>query len=143
MVHPTWITSASDKLLIPNDDYLALQVHSYDPYGYTWKVAGHEINHWGSVADIGAMNRWMDDLAAWSRSKRMPVYYSEFGCTHDQTKATGWITWYEQHRNASAAHGFAAAVWDDDAGYALFYRKPGEMYWDNDVLVALGKTPRP
>ena len=116
-----------------------LQVHSYDPYGYTWKVPGINIPTWGSASQIAAMNSWMDSLEQYSKTKGLPIYYSEFGCTHDQNASTGRITWYEEHRKATAAHGFAAAVWDDDGGYRLFDRAADT--WDNPVLVALGKTP--
>ena len=138
--NPSWITANPEALHIPDDDpYLALQVHNYDPYGYTWKVPGHEISSWGSAAQIAAMNSWMDALGAWSKAKNLPVYYGEWGCTHDQDASTGRLVWYEEHRKGIETHGFAAAVWDDDGGYVIFNRTANT--WDNGVLAALGKVP--
>ena len=48
------------------------------------------------------------------------LYTGEFGCTSSQNASTGRYTWYKAHRDAIEAHGFAAAVWDDDGMYVLW-----------------------
>ena len=95
------------------------------------------MHSWGSASDIATLNKWMDDIAAWSKSHHLPIYYGEFGCTHAQNATTGRYVWYAAHRAAIEAHGFGAAVWDDDGNYRVYDRQVDQ--WDEDLLHALGK----
>ena len=95
------------------------------------------MHSWGSASDIATLNKWMDDIAAWSKAHHLPIYYGEFGCTHAQNASTGRDTWYLEHRKAIESHGFAAAVWDDDGGFRVYDRQADQ--WDEGVLKALGK----
>lgn len=96
------------------------------------------VLNWGSTADISALNQWMDDIAAWSKSHHLPIYYGEFACNHAQNVTTGRDKWYSEHRKAIDSHGFAASVWDDDGGFKLYDRQADT--WDEGVLKALGKS---
>merc|ERR1711871_325470 len=134
-MNPTWITGNPDALTIPNDKQLMLEVHNYDPYKYAG--AKPTVFNWGSDADVTALNSWMDALAQWSRAKGLPIFYGEFGCTTHQNADTGRYVWYAAHRAAIEAHGFGAAVWDDDGQYRVYNRRADQ--WDEDLLHALGK----
>ena len=92
-----------------------------------------------SAADIAEVTEWMDQIGKWSRTKKIPLFYGEFGCTTAQTEETGRYLWYKTHADQIRAHGWAAAVWDDDGEYRVFDRRVDT--WDNKLLVALGKTP--
>ena len=92
-----------------------------------------------SAADIAKVTEWMDQIGNWSKTKKIPLFYGEFGCTTVQTEETGRYLWYKTHADQIRAHGWAAAVWDDDGGYRVFDRRADT--WDNKLLVALGKTP--
>jgi len=140
---PSWQLGHPGAMHIPpGDPQLAVEIHSYDPPGYA--MCGDAIkdkcpmDKWGSPSDIAALNLWMDNTAAWARKYHLPVFYGEFGCTHVQTVETGRDVWYLEHRKGIEAHGFAAAVWDDDGGYRLFDRNANT--WDTGVLQALNKT---
>jgi endoglucanase len=137
---PSWVTSNPDALIIPDpsDHQLMLEIHNYDPFQYALQNPP-TVHNWGSDSDIKALNDWMDSIVSWSKKKGLPIYYGEFGCTHSQTKATGRVAWYSEHLKAIQSHGLAASVWDDDGNFRVFDRNADT--WDNEVLVALGKTP--
>lgn len=142
---PGWQVQHPGQMFIPHDSQLMVEIHSYDPPGFAMCgdaiKNGCPIKNWGSDADVAALNKWMDDISKWSEIYHLPIFYGEFGCTHLQNASTGRDVWYKAHAEGIAAHGFAAAVWDDDGNYRLYDRNADS--WDAGVLAAMGKIVPP
>lgn len=134
-MNPDWILNNPTNLTFPDDPYVMLEIHNYDPYGYTSE--NPSIKSWGSAADKSALQQWITSIAFWASERNIAIFYGEFGCTHDQTAATGRIDWYTQHRELGLAAGFAMAVWDDSGMFQLLNRT--SLQWsDTAVIAALG-----
>ena len=135
--NPSWILSNPDALTIPSDTQLMLEIHNYDPFKY---AGAHPTQHsWGSASDRAAMSDWVDGIDAWSKKKRLPIYYGEFGLTNAQSSANGRDAWFQAHRAAIASKGWGASVWSDGGGHLVFNYETGA--WDDQVLVDLGVRP--
>jgi len=47
--------------------YVALEIHSYDPYGYTSHPA--TVHSWGSDQDRKEMQQWITDVSFWASER--------------------------------------------------------------------------
>jgi len=139
-MNPHWLLDNPDGIAMlppiatgPTDPYLALEVHSYDPYNFCGGGKSAPAKHsWAS----GSVSEWAKSLQQWAAQRQVPVLLGEFGCTRQQTNQTGRLSWYAEVAAEVRAHGFAAMVWDDSGNFELFHRSQGT--WDTDVLHALG-----
>lgn len=98
-MNPRWLLANPDALVFPSpkaDPYVAVEVHNYDPYAYC--SAGPTQHSWGTPADKAKTLAWVQGLEAWARARSLSVVYGEFGVTHDQSAATGRISWYKSGR---------------------------------------------
>jgi endoglucanase len=76
-MNPNWQVQHPAAMTIPRGDpQLMLEIHNYDPAPYAL-VKEPTVHSWGSAVDIAALNKWMDDIAAWSKSHHLPIYYGE------------------------------------------------------------------
>lgn len=135
--NPTWITKNPTALEIPPDSQLMLHAHYYDPWSYTSSNPTQKT--WGSASDRAALVEWTDAIQAWSKQNDLPVFYGEFGVTHDQDASTGRNDWYAAHYQAIVKHGWGASIWDDCGKFKVYDRKIGT--WDIGVLEALARNP--
>ena len=137
-MNPSWVISNPNAMKIfdleaKNDTQVMLEIHNYDPYNYAG--ANPSVFSWGSDEDLETLTGWMDDIGNWSKSKNVPIYYGEYGCTTHQSESTGRYVWYKAHANAIRRHGFASSVWDDDGMYRVYDRNSDT--WDELLLNAL------
>ena len=51
--------------------YVALEIHSYDPYGYTSHPA--TVHSWGSDDDRKQMQQWITDISFWASERTFAV----------------------------------------------------------------------
>jgi endoglucanase len=88
---PGWLTQNPDAMLLPDDPYVAVEIHNYDP----WQYAGGTPTQssWGSPSDVADLHAWVNSTVAWAARKNRSIYYGEFGVTHSQTAATGRLAW--------------------------------------------------
>jgi len=129
--NPSWILA--NNLTIPDDPQLMLHIHNYDPRPYTKKNPTQ--TEWGSAADRAALDLWVNETQAWSQKHGLPIYYGEFGVTHDQTAASGRVVWYQAHQAAISRVGWAAAAWDDCGWFKIYDRATDS--WDQPIVDAL------
>lgn len=135
-MNPTWLTANPNSLVFPpNDPFVMVEIHNYDPYGYTKK--NPSVLKWGTQEDKSDLQQWITATSFWASERNLSVFYGEFGCTHDQSPSTGRLDWYTAHRELGLAAGFAMAVWDDDGMFAILNRTSLE-WGDPQVIVALG-----
>mmetsp|Transcript_11151 Transcript_11151/g.16729 ORF Transcript_11151/g.16729 Transcript_11151/m.16729 type:complete len:563 (+) Transcript_11151:31-1719(+) len=138
--NPSYLIHNFSSLWLPDeDDYIMIEIHNYDPYGYAGKKPPSQY-FWGTSNDISTLWTWFQNVSHVVGS--IPIYYGEFGCTHYQNISSGRHDWYEQHRLAINSYGVAASVWDDNANFQLLNRDNlSNLSWDNDTILALGKIP--
>lgn len=132
--NPTWILKNPTNLTIPDDKYLMLEIHNYDP----WFFAGSDptADSWGSAGDRATLSKWVDGIDAWSKQYGLPIYYGEFGVTSGQESKTGFHDLYKAHYDAIKSKGWGASVWNDGKMHLLFDYVTSE--WDTAILGDLG-----
>lgn len=137
--NPSWIVANPTTLKIPDDPQIMLEIHNYDPFKY---AGSNPTQHsWGSTSDRKALSGWMDQIDAWSKQNKLPIYYGEFGITNTQTAATGRDDWLKAHYDGITSRGWAASVWNDGGGHLIFNYK--DNTWVDDILRDLGKDAPP
>jgi endoglucanase len=139
-MNPRWEVQNPDAIEMlpkptPADPYLALEVHSYDPFPFCGGGATGPSAHQWSPSQTAPF----DALKSWADGRNVSILLGEFGCTKMQSNSSGRVAWYAHMRDMVEAHGFAADVWDDSGHFALLDRGAGT--WDTDVLSALGLKP--
>jgi endoglucanase len=110
-----------DRAALPGggeDPYLAIQVHSYDP----WEFCGENGDNSAYPGDAATASR-MREVAAHGRSLGVPIHYGEFGVGRNGNQA---------QRNSDLVRGYyrtvvqtamdedmATSVWDDQGWFGL------------------------
>jgi hypothetical protein len=118
--------------------YVAVEVHSYDPFDYAGPFATRRS--WGTADDIAQVHAWVNTTQAWAAQKNVSILYGEFGTTYLQSPLTGRLEWYKVHVDAALGSGFAVAVWDDDGWFGIVNRST--RVWNEGVLQAMGLGKR-
>lgn len=99
------------------DQYLAMQVHTYDPWGFCGQDGKNSA--WpGSSSIIGPI----DAVALHAKLLGVPVNYGEFGVgriTNSERNADVVREYYRTVRIATASHQMSATVWDDRGWFGL------------------------
>lgn len=136
--NPEWIVNNPTSLTIPDDDYIMLAFHRYDP----WAYAGLSPTQtsWTYDDDFATMTSWMDDIDSWSTTYNVSLYYGEFGVTNDQTADRGRDDWFTAHATEIASRGWGASVWNDGSGHLIF--DYDDLSWVDDILWDLSKSKR-
>jgi len=140
-MNPHWIIQHPDAIAMlpasgPADPYLALEVHSYDPFDFCGGSKGPTAHSW----EPDVISGWADPLRAWGSSRNVSILLGEFGCTKLQTNRSGRLSWYREMGSMARSHGFAATAWDDSGHFELLHRSA--RTWDEGVLNALfGRKP--
>jgi hypothetical protein len=115
-------------LQIPNDEYLILTVHYYNPFNFTHQGAewvGPQSNEWlgtewsDTEADREAVASDFNYALEYSETNQIPLHVGEFGAYEkaDLDSRTRWTTflarWFEQ-QNMSWAY------WEFSAGFGIY-----------------------
>jgi len=132
-MNPYWILENPNSLIFPKDEYIMLEIHSYDPFNYA-KIDPTSF-FWGSNDDIARMEEWMNNIEKWSDEKDIKIYLGEFGVTKQQTLMTGRYEWYKEYIRYIKKLGWCASLWNDDGRYEIFDRD--NVKWDNKILKIL------
>lgn len=132
--------AAISQLQLPNDDYIILSPHYYNPFNFT-----HQGADWvGPEADEWLGTRWNDTEAeretvisefsyalSFSETNHIPIHVGEFGAfsTADIQSRARWTTflarWFEE-QNMSWAY------WEFNSGFGIYNPATGEF---NEPLV--------
>ena len=126
-------TNIINSFELPNNcitEHTVLQVHNYDPQGFTWKNVGYapERSTWGTADDKAAMESFINTLSARAESLGVAAIVGEFSSDNKNNES-------ERAKHAaymySTAHSKNIAVfwWDngDDNGCRIFDRKTGKQ----------------
>jgi endoglucanase len=131
--NPSWLVTNYADFKVPSDDYVMLEVHSYNPYKYTKKDPTSTF--WGTSSDLSTLDTYWSDFDTVIKKLGVKVLLGEFGATTQQTAATGRYHWYGNQSSVPKSYGYAVCVWDDTT-HQVYDRTAGT--WDNSVLKALG-----
>jgi len=101
-----------------NDKYLAIQVHSYNPWNFCGQT-GSNNNYPGNMTIVGAINK----VNTHSKLLDTPINYGEFGVGR-QTNATERNTeivrgYYSTFAKTTLANKMSYSVWDDRGWFGL------------------------
>lgn len=134
-----WVTT----LDIPNDPYIIVTFHYYEPFQFT-----HQGAEW-----VAGSNRWLgatwdgtdeqkaeivnnfDAVADWSkRHNNIRILLGEFGA-YSKAPQDSRVRWTTYVREQAEAHGFVWAYWEFGSGFGVY--DPASKSWRDDLLKAL------
>lgn len=138
------------KLKLPNDEYIILSPHYYNPFNFT-----HQGAEWVNGADAWLGTEWLDTEAEresvasefnyalhFSKTNHIPIHVGEFGAYSkaDIASRERWTTflarWFEENN-------FSWAYWEFSAGFGI-YNPANQQYFTYLVNALLHhKMPEP
>lgn len=138
------------KLKLPNDEYIILSPHYYNPFNFT-----HQGAEWVNGADAWLGTEWLDTEAErqsiasefnyvlhFSKTNHIPIHFGEFGAYQkaDLASRERWTTflarWFEENN-------FSWAYWEFSAGFGIY--NPSNQQHNIKLINALlhNKMPEP
>lgn len=129
---------------VGNDDYLALSVHSYDPWNFCGQT-GNNANYTSATINSKISSEILQ-AATDANSLGLPVNYGEFGVGRDveQYERDQAIVkdYYKTVANTTIANNMSFTVWDDRGWYSLI-NDAGTAFTYNIVPYMLQGLPTP
>lgn len=123
-----------------SDRHIVVTVHSYTPVTFTlqgapWVPGADKMGvTWGSDADMAALVKQFDDVQAWSRRERRPVFLGEFGVYY-KVPMESRTRWLAAVARVAEAHDMPWAYWQMDTDFAAY--DFGRDAWVEPVRKAL------
>lgn len=132
--------AAISQLELPNDEYIILSPHYYNPFNFTHQGAdwvGPESQEWlgtkwnDTVAERETVASEFSYALSFSETNHIPIYVGEFGAfsTADIDSRARWTTflarWFEEHN-------MSWAYWEFNSGFGIYDPATGEF---NEPLV--------
>ena len=129
-------TSMMSKIVVPDDDYVAVSVHAYSPYGFTMDstkpASAHETFTDAYRAELASI---LDGIRKTFGDKDIPVVLGEFSAANfGNTDAR--VEWAEAYISTTKAYGIPCVLWDNNAyqnpsnpGEAHGYLNRRELTW--------------
>ena len=119
--HNQIFTNYPDRGSLPGggeDDYLAIQIHSYDP----WEFCGQDGDNSAYPGNDVIINR-MKEVAAHGEKLGVPLHYGEFGVgrrdSQSQRDTRLVRDYYRIVVQTAKAEGMASSAWDDRGWFGL------------------------
>lgn len=139
--HWNAISHLEQLRLPPADRQLIVTVHFYEPYAFTHQGASWSEHKdktgvaWqGTAEEIAALNRVLDQAAAWSKANQRPLLLGEFGA-YDRAPMASRVSWTAAVARAAEARNWSWAYWQFDSDFVLYDVKREE--WVQPILQAL------
>lgn len=126
--------STIENLKIPNDSHLAVSIHAYTPYAFTydvkesWRIDGWDGSH---KSDINSV---FEDLKKIFINKGIPVLITEYGAVDKNHNNKDVCAWAKDYLEKAKSLGIPCYFWDNglyDNGnehFAIFNRKKLNWY---------------
>lgn len=125
--NPTIINAFS----LPDDtteNHLIMEVHNYDPQGFTWTNAPWTTTRttWGTEQDKKDIDNFMEMLAKKAEKLGVPAIVGEFGSENknndsERAEHAGYFV------KAASKKGIRCFYWDDGGNYILINRSTAEV----------------
>ncbi len=133
---------ALQKLKLPEDDYLILTFHYYNPFHFTHQgaewVEGSDAwlgTRWlGSAEEIKAIQHDFDLVGQWATTHQIPVFMGEFGA-YSKADMASRVRWTSTVARQAEQRGFSWAYWEFCSGFGVF--DPVNNVWHSELLKAL------
>jgi endoglucanase len=131
-------------LKIPEDDHIAVSIHAYTPYAFTYEdPSANPYDNWDGShkSDIASMFQDVDRILL---QKGIPVLLTEYGAVdkHNEDEVVSWVTEYLTRANK---YGIPCYWWDngnfDQEGekFAIFNRNDCTWYREKvaDAIISV------
>ena len=124
-------TTIINAFTLPDDtveDHMIMEIHSYDPQGFTWKDATWTTmrDTWGTDADKRDMENFISTVAKKAKSLGVPVIIGEFGSmnkNNDKQRASHAAYFVKTAKKS----GITVFWWDDGGEYTIIDRKTAKV----------------
>jgi endoglucanase len=131
-------------LQLPQDDYLILTIHYYDPIQFTmqgedWFPVG-KPREWigtkwtGNEQEKKTITHAMDVVSDWAKKNNRPVFFGEFGAG-DHADTTSKALYFSCIRQQAELHGFSWGVFNFAVNFSLYDQ--ATKTWHQNLLQAL------
>jgi len=124
------------KAILPgagNDAYLAIQVHTYDPWAFCGQTGSNAA--WPGTASIES---GIKKVGVHSRLLDVPVNYGEFGVGRQSNtgeRNTDLVRgYYKLFRVTCKAEKMSFTPWDDRGWFGLIARSGSEYSFSNNIV---------
>lgn len=116
------------KLTLPgsgNDKYLAIQVHTYDPWAFCGQT-GADSAYPGATSISDAIKK----VATHSALLSVPINYGEFGVGRTSASRNTSVIheYYRTVKTTTLANNMSFSVWDDRGWFGLIYSADKTIY---------------
>jgi len=131
-----------NELEIPDDDYIIVTYHYYNPFQFT-----HQGAEWVGGSDDWLGTTWsafstekqavISDFAgasAWSMQHNMPIFMGEFGA-YNKADISSRVKWTSFVAREAERRTFSWAYWEFCSGFGAYDLTKRE--WRMDLLTAL------
>lgn len=101
------------SLKIPEDDHLAVSIHAYTPYGFTYKVdADWALSEWDGSHNY-EIDKVMNDLKRIFIDKGIPVIITEYGAQNKDGNDKDVAAWAKYYVEKAKSLGIVCVWWDN------------------------------
>lgn len=127
--------TALSRLIIPEDDNLAIAVHTYDPYVFTSSAEPREFDD----SFKHQLEYTLQTIKEYKRTHNIPIFITEWGVFESVGKE-GRIEYIKYFLKSMDEAGVPCVWWDNGLGYgtnafSLFDRNTGDAL-DTDIVEA-------
>jgi len=116
------------------------------PFALRWTWVGSVFKDYSNEDALSSLVKPFDQVAAFSRKRRVPVFCGEFGVLMTYSPAEDRVRWYKFVRDALDQRKIAWTSWDYYGEFGLFNTPDGGDFdadLNVDLVRALGFTPPP
>ncbi len=125
-------SSIYSKLVIPDDDFIAVSIHAYSPYGFTMDatLADHSTYTTAYSNELHSILKGLRDTFI---DKDIPVVLGEFSASNfDNTEAR--VEWANDYISTTKTYGIPCVLWDNNVkgnneGEAHGYLNRSDLTW--------------
>lgn len=122
-------------------EHTVLQVHNYDPQGFTWKNVGYDTERstWGTAQDKKNMENFINTLSARAKKLGVAAIVGEFSSDNKNNESERAEHAEYMYKTAHAKN-IAVFWWDngDHNGCRIFDRKTGEQTMPKIIKAIIG-----
>ncbi len=127
------------SLKIPEDDHIAVSIHAYTPYGFTYKVdADWALSEWDGSHNY-EIDKVMNDLKRIFLDKGVPVLITEYGAQNKDGNDEEVAKWVTHYLEEAKENGIVCVWWDNgcytdgNEQFAIFNRH--DCTWYSEPVV--------
>ncbi|GIX00498.1 MAG: endoglucanase [Pirellulaceae bacterium] len=129
-------------LQLPDDPFLIVTVHMYEPFefthqGATWTssaVRDIRDRSWGTPQEVKALHEHLRKAAEWGKQHGRPIFVGEFGAYHIAPMDSR-VRWTREVARTAESLGMSWAYWEFAAGFGIY--DLGTRQWRQPLLQAL------